>query len=302
MTNSTAGIFPANMSILNNDLSLNASQTILHAEKLISFGCEGIILAGTTGMSSYLSIQDKMNLIEEASKSSQKEKMTIGPGTTSLLDAAALINFAKSKGLNRFLCQPCAYGWPGIKNKGEAIYSYFSALLKRTGTCEIIFYNYPQLVGVDFSVKIVERLVHAYKDVFIGLKDSGSDDLYKKIKIKNFRVFVGSEKRLESAIKEGCSGALISATVNIHSQAQLAIKVFENFKKGKDSKDNKLLVKVRSICDEFNLIECLHTFFAEKQKIYQNILPPLRLLSEKDKIKFFNQLKEIGFYPEQKAA
>ncbi|SVD89103.1 uncharacterized protein METZ01_LOCUS441957, partial [marine metagenome] len=246
MTNLTPGIFPASMSVLNNDLSLNAAQTVQHAEKLISFGCEGAILGGTTGMSAYLSIQDKMNLIEEAGKSSQKEKMIIGPATTSLLDTASLINFAKNKGLNRFLCQPCAYGWPGIKNKDEAIYSYFSALLKRTGTCEIIFYNYPQLVGVDFSVKIVERLVHAYKDVFIGLKDSGSDDLYKKIKIKNFKVFVGSEKKLEFSLKEGCSGALISATVNIHFQAQLAIKVFENFKKGKDSKDNKLLVKVRS--------------------------------------------------------
>ena len=121
------------------------------AEKLISFGCEGAILAGTTGMSSYLSIQDKMNLIEEAGKSSQKEKMIIGPATTSLLDTASLINFAKSKGLNRFLCQPCAYGWPGIKNKDEAIYSYFSALLKRTGTCEIIFYNYPIFRRVVFG-------------------------------------------------------------------------------------------------------------------------------------------------------
>ena len=301
MTNFKNGIYPASLSILNSDYSLNAPQTILHAEKLISFGCEGAILAGTTGMSAYLSIQDKMNLIEEAGKSSQKEKMIIGPGTTSLLDTASLINFAKSKGLNRFLCQPCAYGWPGIKNKDEAIYSYFSALLNRTGTCEIILYNFPKLVGVDFSVEVVEKLVHDYKDAFIGLKDSGSDDLYKKIKIKNFKIFVGSEKKLESSLKEGCSG-LISATVNIHFQAQLAIKAFENFKKGKDSKDNKLLVKVRSICDEFNLIECLHTFFAEKQKIYQNILPPLRLLSEKDKIKFFNQLKEIGSYPERKAA
>ena len=302
MTNLKAGIYPASMSVLNNDLSLDAPQTVQHAEKLISFGCEGAILGGTTGMSAYLSIKDKMNLIEEAGKSSQKEKMIIGPGTTSLLDTASLINFAKSKGLNRFLCQPCAYGWPGIKNKDEAIYSYFSALLNRTGTCEIILYNFPKLVGVDFSVEAVERLLHNYKDVFIGLKDSGSDDLYKKIKIKNFKIFVGSEKKLESSLKEGCSGTLISATVNIHFQAQLAIKVFENFKKGKDSKDNKLLVKVRSICDEFNLIECLHTFFSEKQKIYQNILPPLRLLSEKDKIKFFNQLKEIGFYPERKAA
>ena len=295
MTNLTSGIFPASMSVLNNDLSLNAPQTVQHAEKLISFGCEGAILGGTTGMSVYLSIQDKMNLIEEAGKSSQKEKMIIGPGTTSLLDTASLINFAKNKGLNRFLCQPCAYGWPGIKNKDEAIYSYFSALLKRTGTCEIIFYNYPQLVGVDFSVKIVERLVHAYKDVFIGLKDSGSDDLYKKIKIKNFRVFVGSEKRLESAIKEGCSGALISATVNIHSQAQLAIKVFENFKKGKDSENNEQLVKVRSVFDSFNLIEGLHTLYAQKNPIYKNILPPLRLLNRKDKTKLFGELEKLNF-------
>ena len=295
MTNLTSGIYPASMSVLNNDLSLNAPQTVQHAEKLISFGCEGAILGGTTGMSAYLSIQDKMNLIEEAGKSSQKEKMIIGPATTSLLDTASLINFAKTKGLNRFLCQPCAYGWPGIKNKDEAIYSYFSALLNRTGTCEIIFYNYPQLVGVDFSVKIVERLVHAYKDVFIGLKDSGSDDLYKKIKIKNFRVFVGSEKRLESAMKEGCSGALISATVNIHSQAQLAIKVFENFKKGKDSEYNEQLVKVRSVFDSFNLIEGLHTLHAQKNPIYKNILPPLRLLNEKDKIKLFTELGKLNF-------
>ena len=295
MTNLTSGIYPASMSVLNNDLSLNAPQTVQHAEKLISFGCEGAILGGTTGMSAYLSIQDKMNLIEEAGKSSQKEKMIIGPGTTSLLDTASLINFAKNKGLNRFLCQPCAYGWPGIKNKDEAIYSYFSALLKRTGTSEFIFYNFPKLVGVDFSVEVIERLVRSYKDVFIGLKDSGSDDLYKKIKIKNFRVFVGSEKRLESAIKEGCSGALISATVNIHSQAQLAIKVFENFKKGKDSEHNEQLVKVRSVFDSFNLIEGLHTLYAQKNPIYKNILPPLRLLNEKDKTKLFGELEKLNF-------
>ena len=95
MTNLTPGIYPASMSVLNNDLSLNARQTVQHAETLISFGCEGAILGGTTGMSNYLSIQDKMNLIEEAGKSSQKEKMIIGPGTTSLLDTASLINFAK---------------------------------------------------------------------------------------------------------------------------------------------------------------------------------------------------------------
>jgi len=288
------GIYPASLSVLNNDLSLNADQTVLHAEKLILQGCVGAVLAGTTGMSAYLSIREKMNLIERASKSSQNQSMIIGPGTTSLLDCASLINFAKSKGLTKFLCQPCAYGWPGIKNKNEAIYSYFSELVKRTGPCEIILYNFPKLVGVDFSVEIVEKLVKDYKDIFVGLKDSGSDDLYKKIKIENFKIFVGSEKKLLSSLKEGCSG-LISATVQFPEQIFLAKKVFEGFKKGKDSEHNEQLVKVRSVFDSFNLIEGLHTLYAQKNPIYKNILPPLRLLNEKDKTKLFGELEKLNF-------
>ena len=294
MTNLQAGIYPASLSVLNDDLSLNDEQTVLHAEKLISQGCTGAVLAGTTGMSAYLSIREKMNLIERASKSSKNQSMIIGPGTTSLLDCVSLINFAKSKGLTKFLCQPCAYGWPGIKNKNEAIYSYFSELVKRTGSCEIILYNFPKLVGVDFSVEIVEKLVKNYKNIFVGLKDSGSDDLYKKIKIENFKVFVGSEKKLLSSLKEGCSG-LISATVQFPEQIFLAKKVFEGFKKGKDSERNEQLVKVRSVFDSFNLIEGLHTLYAQKNPIYKNILPPLRLLNEKDKTKLFGELEKLNF-------
>ena len=294
MTNLQVGIYPASLSVLNDDLSLNDEQTVLHAEKLISQGCVGAVLAGTTGMSAYLSIREKKNLIERASKSSKNQSMIIGPGTSSLLDTVQLIKFAKSKGLSKFLCQPCSYGWPGIKNKNEAIYSYFSELVKRTGPCEIILYNFPKLVGVDFSVEIVEKLVKNYKDIFVGLKDSGSDDLYKKIKIENFKIFVGSEKKLLSSLKEGCSG-LISATVQFPEQIFLAKKVFEDFKKGKDSEHNEQLVKVRSVFDSFNLIEGLHTLYAQKNPIYKNILPPLRLLNEKDKTKLFGELEKLNF-------
>ena len=294
MTNLQAGIYPASLSVLNDDLSLNDEQTVLHAEKLISQGCTGAILAGTTGMSAYLSVREKMNLIERASKSSKNQSMIIGPGTNSLLDTVKLINFAKSKGLSKFLCQPCSYGWPGIKNKNEAIYSYFSELVKRTGPCEIILYNFPKLVGVDFSVEIVEKLVKNYKDIFVGLKDSGSDNLYKKIKIENFKIFVGSEKKLLSSLKEGCSG-LISATVQFPEQIFLAKKVFEGFKKGKDLEHNEQLVKVRSVFDSFNLIEGLHTLYAQKNPIYKNILPPLRLLNERDKTKLFGELEKLNF-------
>ena len=36
------GIYAASMSVLNDDLTLNAKRTISHAEKLIYQGCHGI--------------------------------------------------------------------------------------------------------------------------------------------------------------------------------------------------------------------------------------------------------------------
>ena len=288
------GIYVASMSVLNDNLSLNSEQTLLHAEKLISLGATGVILGGSTGMSQNLSHQCKMNLINQASKSSQNKQIMIGPGTNSLLDTAKLINYAKSKNLKRFLVMPSAYGWSSIKNKEEAVYAYFSELLNRVNQCELIIYNFSKLSQMDFTVEMVERLVKDYPDTFLGLKDSGNDNLFEKIQIKNFKVFVGSEIKLLSSLKEGCSG-LISATVQFPEQIFLAKKVFEDFKKGKDSEHNEQLVKVRSVFDSFNLIEGLHTLYAQKNHIYKNILPPLRLLNEKDKIKLFSELGKLNF-------
>ena len=65
------GIYAASMSVLNADLKLNSKQTLIHAEKLISLGAEGVVLGGSTGQSQSLSNECKMNLIDQASKSLQ---------------------------------------------------------------------------------------------------------------------------------------------------------------------------------------------------------------------------------------
>ena len=69
------GIYPASMSVLNTDLKLNSEQTLIHAEKLISLGADGVVLGGSTGQSQSLSNECKMNLIDQASKSLQNQKI-----------------------------------------------------------------------------------------------------------------------------------------------------------------------------------------------------------------------------------
>ena len=90
------GIFPASMSVLNSNLTLNSQQTLEHAEKLIFSGSTGVVLCGTTGMSQYLSFEDKINLIEQASKSSCNSRRWIGRS----------IGCCSSNG-NGSICGPC---------------------------------------------------------------------------------------------------------------------------------------------------------------------------------------------------
>ena len=59
--------------------------------------------------------------------------------------------------------------------------------------------------------------------------------------------------------------------------------------KKKNKQKMKYCVNVRNTFEKFNLISGLHSFMSDEDKIYKNVLPPVSLLSEKDKI----QLKKI---------
>ena len=53
------GIYAAGLSILDENLTLNVSKTIKHAENLIENGCHGVAIFGSTGQAQLLSISEK---------------------------------------------------------------------------------------------------------------------------------------------------------------------------------------------------------------------------------------------------
>ena len=74
------------------------------------------------------------------------------------------------------------------------------------------------------------------------------------------------------------------------------------FEKRKQTQNEKLC-NVRKTFDQFDLISGLHSFLAQENKIYENILPPLNLLNLNDKRKLINDLAKLGFnFKESKAA
>ena len=87
------GIYAASLSILDENLALNIEKTISHAENLINDGCHGVAIFGSTGQSQLISVSEKIQLINELSKSKFNEKYIIGTGLNSLSETINLMKY-----------------------------------------------------------------------------------------------------------------------------------------------------------------------------------------------------------------
>ena len=283
-----SGIFAASMSVLNNDLSLNVEKTIMHAEKLIDQGCHGTVIFGSTGQSQLIPISEKIDLLNNLSKSKYQDKHIIGTGLNSLGETINFMKIATSLNLNKFLIMPPAYYSYG----DTEVLDFYSRIINSVPDCKIILYNFEKLSGYKFSLKCVETLVNKFPKQIVGVKDS-SYNLYENLKLKNFSILPGSEIKLLKGLELGCSG-IITATCNV--TAELSRQVYDDFFAGKKQLYNDKLCDVRIAFDKYNLISGLHTFCAQNDNMYKNILPPLSLLNKNDEEELMNRLKDLKFY------
>ena len=281
------GIYAASMSIFNNDLSLNIEKTIIHAEKIIDQGCHGTAIFGSTGQAQLISVSEKISLLNKLSQSRHREKFLIGTGLNSLNETINLMKVSSSLNFNKFLIMPPAY----YKYGDKEVIKFYSKLVDAVPTCKIILYNFEKLCGYKFSIECVEELVKKFPKQIVGVKDS-SYNLYENLRIDNFSVLPGSELKLLKGLELGCSG-IITATCNV--TAILARKVYDEFIDKKQQTTNKILCNVRSTFDQFNLISGLHSFMSDEDEIYKNVLPPVSLLSNKDKQKSIEDLNKLTF-------
>ena len=288
------GVYAASMSIFNRDLSLDVESTIKHSEKLIEQGLHGTIFFGSTGCAQLISSKEKKILIDKLNKNKFKDHFIIGTGANSLNENIELMQHSIRNGINRFLLMPPAY----YKYDDEGAYSFYSNVINKVPTSEIILYNFEKLSGYKFSIQIIEKLVKNFPKQIVGVKDS-SYNLYEKLKIPNFLIFPGSERKLLKGLELGNSG-IISAICNV--TAPLARKVFDDFNNKKKQLFNEKLCAVREVFDKYNLISALHSFMSIENEKYKMMLPPLSLLSNSQQKEMLTKLKELEFSPERNIA
>ncbi len=281
------GIFAASLSILKSDLSLDIDNTIKHAENVIDIGCHGAVFFGSTGQSQLISLSEKIQLINQLPKSRYKDKFIIGTGLNSLADNINLIKISRSMNFNTFLIMPPAY----YKYNDKDVINFYSKIIEQVNDCKIILYNFEKLSGYKFSPECIQHLVKIFPNQIVGVKDS-SYNLFENLKIKNFSIFPGSETKLLKGLELGCDG-IITATTNV--TGHLARRIYDNFYNNQSLSLNQNLCDVRMSFDKYNLISSLHTLMTEKNSIYKNLLPPLKLLDETEKNDLLSNLKKLNF-------
>ena len=281
------GVYAAGLSVLDENLALDVKNTIKHAENVIDLGCHGVVFFGSTGQSQLISLSEKIQLINELPNSRYKNKFIIGTGLNSLIDTINLMKISKSMGFNNFLIMPPAY----YKYGDDEVINFYSRIISEINDCKIILYNFEKLCGYKFSIQCVENLVKKFPDQIVGVKDS-SYNLFENLKIKNFSIFPGSEAKLLKGLELGCDG-VITATTNV--TGHLAREIYDNFNNKLSLKSNQNLCDVRMSFDQYNLISGLHTLMAQKNSIYENLLPPLKLLDETEKNNLLSNLKKLNF-------
>ena len=285
-------VYSAVLTPFKKNLTIDTKLFISHCEFLLK---NNISLAplGTTGEANSISISEKLDLIKTIANSDlPKEKIIIGTGNTSFIDAALLTKTAVENKIYSVLLLPPFY----YKNvSDEGVYQYYKEIINtvKSTNLRIFLYNIPQVSGVTISIDLVNRLKKEFSDTITGIKDSsGNFENTKKYKeIKNFIVYPGSEKFLYDGLNIGCSGC-ISATTNVNIEAA---KLINSFDKSEEESINKKIKSVRDVFEKYPVISALKATKITEDSNWSNIRPPLVALSDQQRSNLAKDLKDINF-------
>jgi len=224
------GVFAAGLTLLNEDLSIDAEATIGHTRWLLSHGCDGVLIFGTTGEANSFTVDERLGLIDAIGRSDlPRNRLMIGTGCCAIPDTIALTKRALAIGVHGALLLPPFY-YKNVSDDG--LFAALAQTIDKIADPRLraYLYHFPQLTGVPYTHAVIERLLKAYPSTVTGIKDSSGDFANMKAmaqRFQGFDVFSGNEEFLLDVMRVGGVGT-ISATCNVTCEATQ--RVYSNWK------------------------------------------------------------------------
>jgi len=194
----------------NEDIDESGFKSIINY--LIDHGVHGIFISGGQGEGYSLSFDEKMRLLDIGLETvNGRVPVLMGTGAVTTRAAVELTRAAKKAGADAATLITPFY----INPNQDELYEHYCRVMDAVDI-PILIYNNPWRTHLNITPETVARLCE-YSDRMIGVKDS-SGDLgmtigYKRLCPDWFRVFIGRDQLIYSALCSGIDGA-VAATSN----------------------------------------------------------------------------------------
>jgi 4-hydroxy-tetrahydrodipicolinate synthase len=209
-----------------------ASQLIEH---LIKNESDGILLAGTTGESTTLTDEEKVELFKIGAKRfKSKTKIIAGTGSNDTGHSVELSIEAQKAGVDCLLCVTPYYNKPSQ----AGLYRHFEKIASSV-KIPVILYNVPSRTACNISAKTVIELSKI--ENIIGVKEASSD--FKQIAeiiggaAQDFLVYSGNDGDTLPMLSIGAHGVI---SVAAHLVGKDIKKMINIFKSGRNDEAAKL--------------------------------------------------------------
>lgn len=206
------GLYVATLTPLDANNRIDFGVVRAHVDFLAAGGAAGVCPVGTTGEFLYLSIGEKVRLIEETvSAAGGRMKVIAGVWALAAKEVALLARAAQAAGADAAFLPPPIY-YPA---DDEAIYRHY-AHVRESADLPVFAYNIPAYAANAISLDCLERL--ATDGVIAGVKDSSGKAERMQSLVERFgnrlAVMAASDSFAAEAHRIGAHG-FISALANI---------------------------------------------------------------------------------------
>jgi len=287
------GIVPPVITIFDSNGEIDEERTKKFIQHLIDEGVHGIFVAGSTGESSLMNMEQRKKIIDvgvEACKG--KVPLFAGTGHNSTKIAIELSKYAQGAGADAVIVSLPHYPKPSQ----EAIYRHYKTIAKEINI-PLFVYSWPRQYGIDIEPETVARL--AREGYIQGIKDShfDIDHTAEIIRLTEGKITVwqGFETKILPALCLGADGSVCTIGNIIPKEC---VQIYNLFKEGKieEAREKQLSI--------FGLVNALFSSRHDMQPLKEGIkmlghdvgdaLMPTFEVPQEMKEKIRKELKKLG--------
>ena len=264
---------------------------------LLDQGAGGLSVFGTTSEANSMSSPERMALLDGLIEAGiPPGKLMPGTGACSITEAATLVRHAVGRGCGGVLLLPPFY-YKGVSDDG--IFAFVSGVIDKVASSalRIYLYHIPPVAQVGYSLDLVARLIKAYPETVVGLKDSSGDWNNTAALLERcpgFAVFPGSEIFLLDALRKGGAGCITaSGNVNVPGIR----KAYENWRGPQAETLQAEITTLRKALQAYPMIPALKRIVAHfhKDPDWARVRPPLVALDQAQSAALIAELAMLGF-------